>query len=137
MSRLAVRRPTSSCEPRTRARPAVLAVAEGFGPGPASAAAVAALAALDRAVDAGDVLNALADAVENAAAAVRPLGSDTGTTGTALVRAGSRRLSAAMGAAGLTAPVATDFADDDFLTTGARDGDLVLRIGNGFAGYVL
>lgn len=69
----------------------LLAVADGFGPvdGPsASAQAIGALARAD--VSAGDVLNALDDAISDAAAAVRAAGSEAGTTLTALVRSGPR-----------------------------------------------
>ncbi|GAA1295758.1 MerR family transcriptional regulator [Pseudonocardia xinjiangensis] len=69
----------------------LLAVADGFGPADApsaSAAAVGALAQVD--VSAGAVLNALDDAISDAAAAVRAVGPEAGTTLTALVRSGSR-----------------------------------------------
>ncbi|MDU0294339.1 MerR family transcriptional regulator [Saccharothrix longispora] len=76
----------------------VLAVADGFGARgePLSTAAVAALAALDTAVPAGELLNALSDAVRRAGDAVGdhlsadPVDGCTGTTLTALVLSGSR-----------------------------------------------
>jgi protein phosphatase len=69
----------------------VLAVADGFGPVEAPSASEAAIGALARAgVSAGDVLNALDDALSEAAAAVTAIGPPAGTTLTALVRSGSR-----------------------------------------------
>jgi protein phosphatase len=78
----------------------LLAVADGFGPAgaatPASAVAIEALKPLDAAVPAGDLLNALQDAVHDANAAVRDLGASdpalggVGTTLTAMLWAGSR-----------------------------------------------
>ncbi|WP_245783032.1 MerR family transcriptional regulator [Amycolatopsis sacchari] len=72
------------------AGPNLLAVADGFGGATASAAAIDALKPLDDTVPAGDLLNALSDAVERAGTAVRELGEHVGTTLTALVRSGSR-----------------------------------------------
>ncbi|MEV0681970.1 MerR family transcriptional regulator [Actinosynnema sp. NPDC050436] len=76
----------------------LLAVADGFGPSGerASAAAVDAVAVLDAEIPAGDLLDALADAVHRAGAAVhrhvpgRGGEQCTGTTLTALVLSGSR-----------------------------------------------
>jgi protein phosphatase len=69
----------------------LLAVADGFGPAEAPSASEAAIGALARAgVPAGEVLNALDDALSEAAAAVTAIGPPSGTTLTALVRAGSR-----------------------------------------------
>ncbi|MFD7654286.1 MerR family transcriptional regulator [Actinosynnema sp. NPDC059797] len=76
----------------------LLAVADGFGArgAPLSAAAVDALAALDEPVPAGELLNALADAVHRAGAVVaddlaaNPVDGCSGTTLTALVLSGSR-----------------------------------------------
>ncbi|MGP3987706.1 MerR family transcriptional regulator [Streptomyces sp. 3N207] len=72
----------------------LLAVADGFGSGGerASAAAVGALRRLEMdTVPAGELLNALEDAVEEAGRAVRGVAAeDVGTTLTALLRTGSR-----------------------------------------------
>jgi PPM family protein phosphatase len=69
----------------------LLAVADGFGPAEAPSASEAAIGALARAgVSAGEVLNALDDALSEAAAAVTAIGPPSGTTLTALVRSGSR-----------------------------------------------
>jgi PPM family protein phosphatase len=74
----------------------LLAVADGFGARPderaASSVAVDALKALDRAVPAGDLLNALNDAVQQVGLAVRELASTAegvGTTLTAMLWSGS------------------------------------------------
>lgn len=69
----------------------LLAVADGYGPGggPASSAAVAALRGLESAdLSAGNVLNLLAEAVEEAARGLTE--EETGTTLTALLWTGSR-----------------------------------------------
>ncbi|MEU4742023.1 MerR family transcriptional regulator [Actinosynnema sp. NPDC023658] len=76
----------------------LLAVADGFGARgePLSAMAIDALAPLDTAIPAGELLNTLADAVHRAGAAVGdylsavPGGGCSGTTLTALVLSGSR-----------------------------------------------
>jgi serine/threonine protein phosphatase PrpC len=69
----------------------LLAVADGFGPADAPSASEAAIGALARVgVTAGEVLNALDDALSDAAAAVTAIGPPSGTTLTALVRSGSR-----------------------------------------------
>ncbi|GAA1191398.1 MerR family transcriptional regulator [Pseudonocardia alaniniphila] len=69
----------------------LLAVADGFGPAEGPSASEAAIGALARAgVSAGEVLNALDDALSEAAAAVTAIGPPFGTTLTALVRSGSR-----------------------------------------------
>ncbi|WP_228122310.1 PP2C family protein-serine/threonine phosphatase [Saccharothrix syringae] len=73
-------------------------MADGFGArgAPLSSAAVGAIAALDAPVPAGELLNALADAVHRAGAVVaddlaaHPADGCTGTTLTALVLSGSR-----------------------------------------------
>jgi protein phosphatase len=74
------------------AGPHLFAVADGFGSGEwlASSVAIDALKPLDATVPAGDLLNALSDAVDRAGAAVRELGSDAGTTLTALFWSGSQ-----------------------------------------------
>ncbi|MBB2933235.1 protein phosphatase [Amycolatopsis bartoniae] len=72
------------------AGPNLLAVADGFGSAAASSAAIDALKPLDAKVPAGDLLNALSDAVERAGTAVRGLDENVGTTLTALVRSGSQ-----------------------------------------------
>ncbi len=75
----------------------LFAVADGFGADgdaePASAVAIEALKSLDTAVPAGDVLNALEDAVARADSAVRDhvdSAPETGTTLTAMLWSGSR-----------------------------------------------
>ncbi|ROP38622.1 MerR family transcriptional regulator [Saccharothrix texasensis] len=76
----------------------LLAVADGFGARgePLSSMAIDTLAALDTAIPAGELLNALADAVRQAGTAVReylsanPTDECSGTTLTALVLSGSR-----------------------------------------------
>jgi PPM family protein phosphatase len=77
----------------------LLAVADGFGPygaPPASALAIEALRPLESGAPAGDLLNALQDAVHEAGAAVRELGAsdpglaEVGTTLTAMLWSGSR-----------------------------------------------
>lgn len=76
----------------------LLAVADGFGAGgePVSAAAIDALTPLDAAIPAGDLLNALSDAVHRAETAVGehlaadPAHQGSGTTLTALVWSGSQ-----------------------------------------------
>ncbi|MGW4114708.1 MerR family transcriptional regulator [Actinosynnema sp. NPDC004786] len=76
----------------------LLAVADGFGARgePLSSVAVEALAPLDTAIPAGELLNALADAVHRAGAAVgdylsaHPAEGCSGTTLTAMVLSGSR-----------------------------------------------
>ncbi|MTD56132.1 MerR family transcriptional regulator [Amycolatopsis pithecellobii] len=69
--------------------PHLLAVADGFGAESeerlASSVAIDALKHLDTTVPAGDLLNALSDAVERAGTAVRGLGAGVGTTLTALL----------------------------------------------------
>jgi protein phosphatase len=76
----------------------LLAVADGFGAGgePASAVAIDALKPLDARIPAGDLLNALADAVHRAGTAVGecvatdPAHGGSGTTLTAMVWSGSQ-----------------------------------------------
>ncbi|RZS43703.1 protein phosphatase [Herbihabitans rhizosphaerae] len=72
----------------------LLAVADGFGAHgePASAVAIDALKPLDSALPAGDLLNALSDAVDRAGAAVGDCVADgtSGTTLTAMVWSGSQ-----------------------------------------------
>ncbi|GDY33359.1 MerR family transcriptional regulator [Gandjariella thermophila] len=77
----------------------LLAVADGFGPygaPPASAVAIEALKPLESGVPAGDLLNALQDAVHNADVAIRELGASdpalagVGTTLTAMLWSGSQ-----------------------------------------------
>ena len=73
----------------------LLAVADGMGSGgqAASAAVIDALKPLDAALPAGDLLNALQDAVQQASAAVSGLASEGGQTGstvTAMVLSGSQ-----------------------------------------------
>ncbi|RKT54861.1 MerR family transcriptional regulator [Saccharothrix australiensis] len=76
----------------------LLAVADGFGANgePASSMAIENLAPLDTAIPAGELLNALADAVHRAGAAIGDYlsahgdGQCSGTTVTALVLSGSR-----------------------------------------------
>ncbi|TNC27287.1 MerR family transcriptional regulator [Amycolatopsis alkalitolerans] len=76
------------------AGPHLLAVADGFGAESeehlASAAAIDALKPLDATVPAGQLLNALSDAVESAGSAVRELGENVGTTLTAMLWSGSQ-----------------------------------------------